>query len=515
MIDSDSQVQRGFVQHRRARINGVNGEGQPLPSQVLEGEIAMNLITRKLYTKRQKFFVIPYTNTVNDFEESAGFIVNFSQLSFDSDTINIDYTINGNTKTLVIDSDSTILDIVNQYKNAAIAEVGASRVTSDASSVTFFRNVGASSVTFSSNFVKFIDFNYQQVIRVGLNASISLANSNASTVIDFDLATSGFRRTQGNGRLISQVGATLYLKDFTGIIAVGYKVSQREPRDEFEIVELNNIPTIKPTAPERSLAAGNMWIKNRDSDSGKLYWLDTSIMDDSDFQQSIRDMSPATRLEKNAAVVDSDGNGNLLYGEWRAIISTSLLGSGEGNAFDGNVTFNNNVIIDSDLIVNGNAEFNGSVHIDSDLVVDGNATIEQDLIVNGNATVEQDLTVNGQITIDSDLTVGNDLTVNGDATFNGPTNFNSTVGTYQQITNSGSATLTDAITYIHHQGAGTVTIPAHTINGAMINITTSGTMTISWSSNSQGISLGNATQLASGIYNTNTSRWYFSETVTS
>jgi len=504
MIDSDSQVQRGFVQHRRARVNGVNGEGQPLPNQVLEGEIAMNLVTRKLYTKRQKFDVYKYAQSVSSFEEEAGYIISISGIGFDSDTLSLSYTINGNNKTLLIDSDSTVLDLVTQIKTAAISEVGASSVTSDSNSVTFYKNTGSSSISFSNDFVRYIDLNYKPVLRVSLNSSISFNTAtNASTIIDFDLDSTGFRRTQGTGRLISHINQNLYLKDFAGSLVIGYKVSQREPRQEYEIIELNNIPTILPNAPVRSLAAGNFWIKNRDSDAGKLYWLDTSIMDDSDFQQTIRDMSPATRLEKNAAVVDSDGNGNLLYGEWRAIVSTSLLGSADGNAFDGDVIFNNSVTIDSDLIVNGNVEFNGSLHIDSDLVVDGNATIEQDLIVNGQATIDSDLTVNGISTF------------NGNSIFNSPTNFNSTVGTYQQITNSGSATLTDAITYIHHQGAGVVTIPAHTINGAMINITTAGTMSITWSANSQGISLGNATQLASGIYNANTSRWYFSETVTS
>lgn len=373
MIDSDAQIERGYVQHRRARINGVNGEGQPLPSQVLEGEIAMNLVTRKLYTKRQRFTVTQHERTVNDYEQSAGFIVDFDRLLFDSDSINISYTINGNSKTLVIDSDSTISDVVTQYKNAAIAEVGAAQVTTDTTNniVTFYRTTGAASVTFSSDFVRYIDFNYKSVLRVGLNSSVSLSGSNASTIIDFDLASTGFRRTQGNGRLISHTGATLYLKDFAGIVATGYKIAQRQPREEYEIIELNNVPTVKPTAPEQALAPGNFWIRNRDSESGKLFWLDTSILDDSDFQQSIRDLDSDTRVSKNAVVYDSDGNGNLLYAEWRSIVSTSLLGSSGGNEFEGDVGFNNNVTIDSDLTVKGDAYFNGNVTIDSDLTVHG------------------------------------------------------------------------------------------------------------------------------------------------
>lgn len=373
MIDSDSQIQRGFVQHRRSLTNGVNGEGQPLPSQILEGEIAINLATRKLYTKRQKFISYQMTNTVNDFEQSAGFIVDFSNFTYDSDSISITYNINGNSKTLVLDSDSNISDVVLQFKNAAIAEVGAAQVSSTTSSVTFYRTTGTASISFSSNFIRYIDFNYKAVLRVGLNASASFQAANASTIIDFDLATSGFRRTQGNGRLISHTGSTIYLKDFAGIITVGNKITQREPKDEYDIIELNNIPTVLPKAPEKALSQGNFWIRNRDSESGKLYWLDTSITDDSDFQVSIRALDSDLKVERNAVVVDSDGNGNLMYGEWRAIVSTSLLGSTGGNSFEGDAIFQNSITIDSDLRVKGDSIFDGDVTINGLLNFDNKA----------------------------------------------------------------------------------------------------------------------------------------------
>lgn len=371
MIDSDTQVQRGFVQHRRSRISGVNGEGQPLASQILEGEIAINLETRKLYTKRQMFNTYTFGQTVTGFDEAAGYIITINDIDFDSDIANIAYTINGNNKTLVLDSDSVITDVISQIKNAAIAEVGAAQVTSDANSVTFYRTTGSSSsVSFSSDFVKYLDFYYQPVIRVEMSSAVTLTDSNASTIIDFDLATTGFRRTFGNGRLISHVTSKLYLKDFSGRVEIGYKIAQRNPRQEYQIIEINNVPTIKPTAPEKALAAGNFWIRNRDSESGKLYWLDTSIMDDSDFQTSIRAMDSDERKEANAVIVDSDGNGNDLWGEWRAIVSTSLLGTAGGNTFDGDVGFNNNVTIDSDLLVKGDATFEKDVYIRGDLHVD-------------------------------------------------------------------------------------------------------------------------------------------------
>ena len=375
MIDSDTQVQRGFVQHRRSRISGVNGEGQPLTSQVLEGEIAINLITRKLYTKRQMFDTYQYAQTVAAFDNTAGYKITISDLDYDSDTTSVSYTINGSNKSLVLDSDSLISDVISQIKNAAIAEVGASQVTSDANSVTYYKTSGASSsISFSTDFIKFIDLHYQPVVRVELNTAISLSSSSASTIIDFDLATTGFRRTFGNGRLISHSGSFLYLIDFSGSLAVGYKPTQRNPRDEYQIIELNNVPTIKPTAPEKALNAGNFWIRNRDSESGKLYWLDTSITDDSDFQLEINNMDSDLRVAANAVVVDSDGQGNLLWGEWRAIVSTSLLGSSGGNSFEGNVTFNNNVIIDSDLTVNGDFIFDDKRFDDTSMFTVKNVT---------------------------------------------------------------------------------------------------------------------------------------------
>lgn len=372
MIDSDTQLQRGFVQHRRSRISGVNGEGQPLSSQILEGEIAINLETRKLYTKRQMFDTFTFGQTVTGFDDAAGFIITINDLDFDSDITTIGYTINGNSKSLVLDSDSLISDVISQIKNAAIAEVGAGQVTSNANSVTFFKTSGSSSsLAFSTDFVRYIDFFYQPVIRVEMSSAVSLNSSDASTIIEFDLATTGFRRTFGTGRLISHVTSKLYLKDFSGRVEIGYKIAQRNPRDEYQIIEINNVPTIKPTAPEKALAAGNFWIQNRDSESGKLYWLDTSIMDDSDFQSTIRTMDSDERVGKNAVVVDSDGNGNLLYGEWRSLISSSLLGSDSGNTFQGNVIMEGNLTVDSDLLVKGDFTVKGNLHADSDIYAFG------------------------------------------------------------------------------------------------------------------------------------------------
>ena len=86
-------------------------------------------------------------------------------------------------------------------------------------------------------------------------------------------------------------------------------------------------------------------------------------------------------------------------------------------------------------------------------------------------------------------------------------------------TKSGTASVTmdaDAMdTYVKHSGTGTLTIGAGNTDGQKINITTTGTMTISWHTGSQGISLGNSTKIASGIWDNTAGYWFFSETVTS
>ena len=503
MIDSDSQIQRGYVQHRRSRSNGTNGEGQPLPSQVLEGEIAMNLVTRKLYTKRQRFTTYQYPQSVTTYNQNAGFVITIQSVDYDSDATTFSYTINGSAKTLNIDSDTSIADVVTQIKNAAIAEVGSSNVSSTSNSVTYYNTTGTATFTQDSDFTQFIDYNYKSVLRANLSSTVSLTNTSASTIIDFDYysPSSGIRRTMGNGRLIAHVTSTVYLVDFVGGVASGYRISQRNPRNEYEIIELNNIPVLKETPPEKVLNMGNYWIKNRDSEAGQLYWLDTSITDDSDFQTHIRGLDSDSKVAKNAVVFDSDGNGNLLYAEWRQIVSSSLLDP-SGNIFGGDYRFTNNVTIDSDLTVNGDVHINGHLYANG-ATFDSDVTFNEDIYVNGNAFFEQD------VDIDSDLTV------HGTTTLNGPVNVNNTLGDYQSVSGTYLLTLTQAITYVHHTGTGTLNIPAHTINGARIDITSSGTMTIAWSAGSQGISLGSNTTLASGIYNSNLGYWFFSETVTS
>ena len=82
---------------------------------------------------------------------------------------------------------------------------------------------------------------------------------------------------------------------------------------------------------------------------------------------------------------------------------------------------------------------------------------------------------------------------------------------------SGTATVTLDVkaitTYVKHTGSGTLTIGEGKYDGQTINITTTGTMTLSWYTGSQGVSLGSSAKIASAIWNETAHEWFFSETV--
>jgi hypothetical protein len=87
----------------------------------------------------------------------------------------------------------------------------------------------------------------------------------------------------------------------------------------------------------------------------------------------------------------------------------------------------------------------------------------------------------------------------------------------QNILNSNTVSINalSIANFVKHGGTGTLTVSTGQFDGQTLNIRSNGTMTISWSAGSQGISLGSAAQLASGVYDADAGFWYFSETVTS
>jgi hypothetical protein len=92
------------------------------------------------------------------------------------------------------------------------------------------------------------------------------------------------------------------------------------------------------------------------------------------------------------------------------------------------------------------------------------------------------------------------------------TPYPSFIGNVQDIVDSGFVNQGEFINTVFHSGNGVVNVPdSGYAKGSLITIRTIGTMTINWGDSAQGISLGSATKLASGIWDSN--NWYFSETV--
>lgn len=89
---------------------------------------------------------------------------------------------------------------------------------------------------------------------------------------------------------------------------------------------------------------------------------------------------------------------------------------------------------------------------------------------------------------------------------------------YDIQTKSGTASVTltasPVFTYVKHSGTGTLSIGQGQYDGQTVNITSTGTMTLSWHTGSQGISLGNDAKIASGIWDNTAGYWFFSETTT-
>ena len=86
------------------------------------------------------------------------------------------------------------------------------------------------------------------------------------------------------------------------------------------------------------------------------------------------------------------------------------------------------------------------------------------------------------------------------------------IGNVQDIVDSGFVNQGEFINTVFHSGNGIVYVPdSGYAKGSLITIRTVGTMQLMWGPGGQGISLGTATKLASGIWDG--TNWYFSETV--
>lgn len=437
IFDSDLQIQRGFTQHRRALASGVNGDGQPLPTDVLEGEIAINLATRKIYTARASFVTTNFDNEITAFENDAGFVIDVRRVRYDSDAAVITYQMNGNTKNIALDSDSTATDVLNTMRSHANGEVGSANVSVFGTELTYYATTGSQSITFTPDFARYIDYSTKVVVRLSTDSEVLFVDDDAKTQVSNVEEGGGgsFRRARGSGTLISKNNLNIFLKNYRGALKVGHRIDQNNPKGSQEVIELNSIPIVAVTPPTNALGAGNLWIKNSDSDAGQLHWLDTSIADDAVFQASLRALSVSDRNDKNLVAYDSDGLGNDIYAEWRPVVSPSLSGA-PVNTFAGFISYQNSVGVDSDLIVQGTISAGNGLIVNAgspttratfNLPVDFNSDVSFEKIEAGQLITDSDADIGGKVAIGEGLTVvgggsfGGDISTGGTFGFDGLT----------------------------------------------------------------------------------------------
>ena len=374
---------RGFYQHRRSQIAGLNGEGQPLENDILEGEIAINLATRQLYTKRPVQTKTETAETVTGAMSKAGYMFRIIGAISDSD---FDITVDGTTVTVTNDPNPNVL-ANNMTAAAPPGTLGNTR--------EFHYNFAASGTrTFDvSDMFGKVEFQIIPIIRVPVSDRVPfISGDTLGRQIGFDYVSGSLRRTNANATFLETDTVTnlLYVVYFNGDYEINredFELSLFVNSDSEEIIEISNVPIVQPESPKHALSDGKWWIQNRAENIGGLYWLDTSIVDDSDIQASIVSALPggdsdSDYLRENNLV--PYGNG---YAEYRIVFSPSKLADAS-STFTNDITFSNGTItFDSDttLDVYGQTYFHNDIELDRDHYL--RVTSGSELILDSDSTV--------------------------------------------------------------------------------------------------------------------------------
>ena len=364
----DSDIQRGFVQHRRSFSKGSgDGQGAPRVNQILEGEIAINLATRKIYTKRVNYntyyqgtkYTIGASNAAATIlnaakvtsvvgtnkpqiidSDAAGFRIRINGLrsifkDSDNKTVSFQVTNNASTPqkvTVTIKMDNSITNastfrtaLANALRNRV------SSVDSDAltQSVSFY-NSGNYTTSFvpDTNFKTFVDFSVEKILGIKVDKDLLFSGTpNTKTLIDVDEAFTTDTRTRGTGVYLKHDKSSLYLIKYSGLLpTAGRIIGQREQDTTApnEVVELNNIPVPdtqfpKPTNP------GQFLVRNNSGLESSMYWFDdrvpSSIIARLDSEEKIT--SNPNRPNTAGSIYKRFGPSNQ-WGEWRLFNSSSV-----------------------------------------------------------------------------------------------------------------------------------------------------------------------------------------------
>jgi hypothetical protein len=358
----DSDFSRGFYQHRRTYSATVNGDGAPLATDLLEGEIAINLTTSKLYTKKNTFQDIDYTDKIETFQQNAGVLLDFSPISsaYIGQKVGINFN-NGTKSFIFIDSDDTT---VSNWVNDFVTHVAANHPTTSVINGTALGQFGktsqvlvftddsdqALSYDLDSDFVRYIDHTRTTVSRlIQSSDSDNDIFAKQGTVTP----TSFIKTYKTVGSVKSITSTSVPLRKFVSGSENSYFVTNltlatggiNEGTDQFRVsIDQNNpsildltarIPTTSNTPPAVAATSskpglnGDLWIQppgaENDSEPSHLYWLDMSVVNSTNAQAKARAMSDSDRISQGVVLVDSDGSGGSTFAEWRQVTSGSFL----------------------------------------------------------------------------------------------------------------------------------------------------------------------------------------------
>lgn len=359
----DSDFSRGFYQHRRTYSSNVNGDGRPLASDILEGEIALNLSTQKMYTKKNAYTTVDYTAKLSQLVTNAGILLTISPipLSYIGQKVGINFN-NGTKSFYTIDSDDS--SAVTNFITGIASHISANHPTVSAvngaalgifgkdTQVFLYNNDSDNSMSYDldSDFIKYVDHNLTNVSRYIQDSAddTDIFTSGGTVTPDSFIQT---YKTVGSVKSVTTAGRPVY-KDvatsnnsyyITNLIITSGGFTQGS--DQFRafidtatptildlsqsVPSVSNTPPVVSTESGSSGNSGDLWIQppgiQNDSEPSFLYWLDLSIVNSTRAQNKARGLNDSDRTSNGIVLYDSDGAGNERYGEWRQVQSNSFL----------------------------------------------------------------------------------------------------------------------------------------------------------------------------------------------
>ena len=361
--DSD-RLYRGFVQHRRTYNTLANGNGLPREADLLEGEIAINLGSRQLFTKRNKNTDESTSTTVSTggVTNDVGVRIRFFGLArtLENEVNDSDFTILEKTKTVTLPNviNPTGIELANAFQSAFNddAELTASIRTGFPDEVFIRHTNGMMPHNIDlSDLVGRIDFSSSPIHRIPSSGSTGLGENDL--IAFYSTGSDVFATSSG---VVSSVnGNNVYVTDLTvnpvNFSLNGQSIYKRTQTTQ-EIILLNNIPTARAEFPAGP-SFGDLAILT-DPDRKGLYWYDDSRTSDTAAQTEIRniingfsgDSDAINTFLKNRNLVLETGNSEsdpaATFAEWRSLVSPERIVANQIQVIDGDLEYKDRIIFD-------------------------------------------------------------------------------------------------------------------------------------------------------------------------